>query len=173
MTAEGVLHSINVSTGGVPKRPLQDAVVRTGGLEGDRQREVLIHGGPSRAISLYSQELIESLQAEGHPVAAGSMGENLTVSGIDWTLMTPGVSVEVGEVILELTSHAGPCRHIGSSFLDRQFARVSEKVHPGWSRLYARVVREGTIRVGDRVRVVQPSAGRGGQGREDDPVVRR
>ena len=55
---------------------------------------------------------------------------------------------------LELTRHAGPCRNIAGSFSDGIFTRVAEKLHPGWSRFYARVLKEGTLRVGDRVRVV-------------------
>jgi MOSC domain-containing protein YiiM len=68
--------------------------------------------------------------------------------------MTPGRRVEVGEVEIELTAYAAPCRNIGGSFKDRRTGRVSQKAHPGWSRLYARVTREGTVRVGDPVRVV-------------------
>ena len=55
---------------------------RCDGLEGDRQRDLRFHGGPLRAVSLYSLELIEALQAEGHPIAPGAMGENLTMAGV-------------------------------------------------------------------------------------------
>ena len=42
------------------------------------------------------------------------------------------------------------------SFKDGEFARVSQKRHPGWSRVYARVLVEGTIRQGDPVRLLDP-----------------
>jgi MOSC domain-containing protein YiiM len=67
--------------------------------------------------------------------------------------MTPGREVEVGEVVLELTDYAAPCRNIVAAFHDRRMGRVSQKAHPGWSRLYARVAKEGTARVGDSVRL--------------------
>ena len=149
----GVVRSINVSDGGVPKRPRQTAVVRTTGVEGDRQRDLRFHGGPDRAVSLYSLDLIDALQAEGHPIDVGTIGENLTIAGIPWTAMVPGVRVDVGEVVLELTSYASPCRNIAGSFLDGQILRVSAKRHPGWSRVYARVLREGVIAVGDTVTI--------------------
>ena len=151
---DGLVHSINTSDGGVPKLPRTSVAVRRTGLEGDRQRDLEYHGGPDRAVSLFSLELIEALRAEGHPIAVGTIGENLTLSGLDWKTLAPGMRLETGEVALELMSHAAPCRKIAGSFSDRVFTRVAEKAHPGWSRFYARVLKEGTLRVGDRVRVV-------------------
>ncbi len=151
---EARLHSINVSDGGVPKLPRDGCAVRLGGLEGDRQRDLENHGGRERAVSLYSLELIEALRAEGHPIGPGTTGENLTLSGLPWTEVRPGTRLEVGEVLLEVASYAAPCQNIVASFRDARVVRVSEKVSPGWSRLYARVLKEGTLRVGDRVRML-------------------
>jgi MOSC domain-containing protein YiiM len=67
--------------------------------------------------------------------------------------MVPGAKLEVGEVQLELTSYAGPCNNLRPYFSDGEFVRVSQKVNPGWSRLYARVLREGTVSMGDEVRI--------------------
>ena len=147
----GTLVSINISKGGVPKRPLKSCWISENGLEGDRQRDLEYHGGPTRAVCLYSQDLIEALRAEGHPISAGSIGENFTVSGVPWGEMVPGARFDVGEVRIELTDYAVPCNNIAGSFASRRMVRVSQKVHPGWSRLYARVLKEGTVRVGDNV----------------------
>jgi MOSC domain-containing protein YiiM len=149
----GSLHSINVSNGGVPKLSRRVAAVRIGGVEADRQRDLRYHGGPTRAVCLYSLELIRALQAEGHAIEVGCIGENFTLSGVPWEKMVPGAKLEVGEVQLELSSYAGPCNNLRPYFSDGDFARVSQKVNPGWSRLYARVLREGTVRVGDAVRM--------------------
>ena len=145
------VHSINVSDGGVPKRPRRSAWVDANGVEGDRQRNLRVHGGPNRAVAIYSLELIESLQAEGHPIEPGTIGENLTFTGIDWSLMVPGARVTIGEVELELTAYAAPCTQIAGSFADGRMTRVSQKVHPGWSRLYAKVLHEGRIATGDKI----------------------
>jgi MOSC domain-containing protein YiiM len=75
----GRLHSINVSDGGVPKLPLAACFIGKLGLHGDRQRDLEHHGGPLRAVCLYSRDLIESLRQEGHPIIPGAIGENLTV----------------------------------------------------------------------------------------------
>ena len=147
----GTLVSINTSKGGVPKLPRPVCVITANGLEGDRQRDLEYHGGPLRAVCLYSQDLIAALQAEGHPIGAGTIGENLTVAGVSWSEMIPGATLDIGEVRIELTAYAAPCNKIAASFRDRRMGRVAQKAHPGWSRLYARVLKQGTVRVGDRV----------------------
>jgi MOSC domain-containing protein YiiM len=147
----GTVHSINTSKGGVPKLPQPEAAVTADGIVGDRQRDRRYHGGPLRAVSLYSLERIQALRAEGHPVDVGTMGENLTIAGLDWDDVGPGVRIAAGGVLLEVTKDAPPCKTIAASFRGGLFARASHKVHPGWSRFYARVLREGTVRVGDAV----------------------
>ncbi len=149
----GSVHAIHTSSGGVPKLPRESCAVRFGGLEGDWQTDRENHGGPDRAVSLYSLEVIEALRAEGHPIAPGTTGENLTLRGLDWAALRPGARLDIGEVRLEIVSYAAPCKTIIASFGDSRFVRVSQKVHPGWSRLYARVLREGTVTAGDRVEV--------------------
>lgn len=151
----GVVRAINVSNGGVPKMPRASCYIRTDGLEGDRQRDLRHHGGPDRAVCLYSLDLIQALQAEGHAITPGSIGENLTVSGVDWAKMVPGARVEIGTVVLQLTDYAAPCSNIAPSFQRRQYVRVNQKVHAGWSRLYARVLAEGTVSVGDPLRMAE------------------
>ncbi len=112
------------------------------------------HGGPERAVCLYSLERIRSLQAEGHPIDAGTAGENVTVKGIDWDTVGPGTRVRLGqEVLLEIVSFTDPCKTIRASFIDGRFVRIAQKLHPGWSRVYARVLSEGRIHVGDPVGV--------------------
>jgi MOSC domain-containing protein YiiM len=149
--------SINTSDGGVPKLPVSEGQVGVNGVAGDRQRDLRFHGGPNRAVCLYSLEVIHSLQAEGHPITVGSAGENLTLSGVDWDAMTPGRRVRVGAVLLELTKYAHPCSNLVPYFRDGEFTRISQKVHPGSGRLYARVLEEGVVRTGDPVDVLDAS----------------
>jgi MOSC domain-containing protein YiiM len=150
---------VNVNPdGGVPKFAVGQALVTTTGVAGDRQRDLEHHGGPERAVCLFSRELIEALRAEGHPIAPGTAGENLTVEGLDWPALAEDARLAVGEVVLQITRPAPPCNTIAASFIDGQFTRISHKKHPGWSRLYARVLREGVVREGDPVRVLPADA---------------
>jgi MOSC domain-containing protein YiiM len=153
------VYQINVSDGGVPKHPVLEALITKAGVEGDRQQNLNVHGGPDRAVCLYSQELIERLQDEGHSIDAGSSGENLTLAGLEWEKLQLGDRLQVGpQVQVEIMSYTSPCEKNAQWFRDRDFKRVSQKVNPGWSRFYARVLREGMVRPGDEV-VVKPENG--------------
>lgn len=151
--AVGRVVQVNLNPqGGVPKYAAPRAEVMFEGVLGDKQRDRRYHGGPLRAVSLYALERIDALRAEGHPIAPGSTGENLTISGLDWTLLQPGDRLQIGEwVELEITSYAAPCSNIEASFCNGEFKRIGQKTNPGWSRLYARVLSEGEVRPGDLV----------------------
>ena len=149
---KGEIMSINVSSGGVPKQPVRDVTVTAHGIDGDGHRDVDHHGGVERALCIFALERIEALVAEGHSIAPGSLGENLTVQGLDWDRVVPGGLFRIGEaVVIEITQYTTPCRNISAGFVGRNSARVSQKHRPGWSRVYARVLVAGTIRVGARV----------------------
>lgn len=100
-------------------------------------------------------ELIRALQAEGHPIGPGQIGENLTVEGLDWDVVAPGTRLLLGEdVLVEVTRYTSPCVNIRAAFTGGDYARVSQKRNPGASRVYARVLRTGAIRRGDPVRLL-------------------
>ena len=152
LNAVGRLESINTSWGGVPKTSVFEASITTNGLHGDFQNDRRYHGGPDRAVSLFSLDVIHTLQREGHPIAIGTAGENLTISGLDWHVLTPGREIQVGDAVrLLLTTYADPCENIRGSFIGAYSTRISQKVHPGSSRLYARVLASGIVRTGDLV----------------------
>jgi MOSC domain-containing protein YiiM len=153
----GRIEQVSISNGGVPKRAVPEGRITREGIAGDWQTNRKHHGGPDRAVCLLSAEVIAQLTAEGHPIHPGSTGENLTVSGLAWPALVPGVRLVAGEAELEIVSYAAPCKTIRESFAEGRFERLSQKVHPGESRVYARVLREGTVRPGDAVRLV-PSA---------------
>lgn len=152
-----VVVSLNVSPGGVPKLPVERARIHVGGMAGDWQRNRKFHGGPDRALCLFSLERIEAIAAEGHPIGVGTTGENVTVAGLEWERVVPGTRLRLGaEVVVEVTTYTKPCRTIQGSFRDRRTGRISQKTFPGWSRVYARVTTEGMVAVGDAVVLLDP-----------------
>jgi len=156
--AHGRIVQISVSPGGVPKLPVPSARVTELGLEGDLHRDMEHHGGPERALCLFALEQLRVLQAEGHSVSPGAIGENLTVEGLDWGRVTPGSRLELGAgVLIEVTRYTSPCFNIKKNFADGDISRVSQRRHPGSSRVYARVLRTGSISQGDTVRLVNPA----------------
>lgn len=151
----GQIHQISVSSGGVPKLPVAEAEVGDRGLADDDQADKRHHGHPEQALCVWSLEVIEALAAEGHPIAPGYAGENITVAGLDWNLVVPGTTLLIGDsVVAPVTFDATPCSKNAAWFLDRNFRRMSHDLHPGWSRMYTSVTVGGTIRVGDPVRLV-------------------
>ena len=148
------LHQISISKGGLPKLPIPKARVTKEGVEGDRHRNTELHGGPDRAVCVYALEVIEALRKEGHSIVPGAAGENLTIAGLDWKHVVPGTRISVGnEVKLEVLNYTAPCSQNACWFTDGDFSRISQKVHPGRSRVYARVLAEGVVRQGDEVQV--------------------
>lgn len=153
--AAGRIIQISVSSGGVPKRPVPSSRVTMMGLEGDTQRNRRLHGGPDRALCLFSYERIRALQAEGHPIAPGAIGENLTIAEIDWTEVRPGSCLRLGpEVAAQVTRFTSPCLNIAGAFCERAYSRVAQDRYPGDSRVYARILREGYLTTGDPVRLI-------------------
>ena len=147
----GLIHSINISRGGVPKLPVDTSTITSNGIEGDSQNDLKFHGGIDKAVCIYSLDLIKALNLEGHNIFTGSTGENLTIEGLDWGKLKSGVKLILGDALIELTKEATPCKTISSSFISGDFSRISGSKYPGWSRWYASVIKEGTIRVGDEV----------------------
>jgi MOSC domain-containing protein YiiM len=152
VTLRGTIHSIQVSGGGVPKLPIEEVTVARSGLAGDGHAKPEIHGGPDRAVSLFALERIEALACEGHPIAPGSTGENVTTAGLDWAHVRPGTALRLGaQVVIRVTGYAAPCRTIRASFRDGRFGRLNQITAPGWSRLYAEVIEPGVMRRGDAI----------------------
>jgi MOSC domain-containing protein YiiM len=152
---------ISMSAGGVPNRAVPAARVTTLGLEGDVQRNQRLHGGPERALCLFSLERIRALQAQGHPISPGSIGENLTVEGLQWSADTPGTILRLGaEVVVQFISYTALCPNIASPFRDRDQARVSQTRCPGQSRVYGRVLNEGELAGSDPAQILSPDEAR-------------
>ena len=149
----GSVVGLHRSGGGAPKQPVDDVTVDVGGVLGDVQATRNHHGRPWQALCLFSADVVDALRAEGHPIAPGTVGENVLISGVDWSRMRGGLTLEIGGVRCTTSSPADPCRNIGASFVGADHRRIDHELHPGWSRWYASVVRDGPIRVGDTVTV--------------------
>src|SRR6476660_1716778 len=156
---DGRVLQVNVSPGGVPKNPVDRAWVREQGLDGDAHEHRYVHGGPHRAVSLLGIEAIERVQADGHPIEPGSVGENLTTTGIELSTLPIGTRLTIGSgagPVLELSGAAGPCDVIKGSFLHGKSGRISILTHPSDSRMYARVLVEGEVCTDDPITVSPP-----------------
>lgn len=153
---KGTIVQVSMTTGGLPRRAVAAARVGPLGLEGDVQRNRRFHGGPLRAVCLYSVEQLARLAAEGHAIGPGDLGENLTTRGLALEALAPGARLRAGSALLEITGAVPPCRTIARFFVDGRFGRAGGRAHPGEARLYARVIEPGSVAPGDPIEPVEP-----------------
>ncbi|RMG46598.1 MAG: MOSC domain-containing protein [Acidobacteria bacterium] len=145
MSGKGELVSINISPArGTEKRPVSEAVVDLRGIRGDA------HAGEwHRQVSLLAYESIEAFGSEaGRSFAEGDFAENLTVRGLDLSGVRPGDRIAAGTALLEVTQIGKRCHGHGCAV----FRRVGRCVMPR-EGIFCRVLRPGTIRVGDPVAI--------------------
>ncbi len=152
-TGSGTVAQLNVSGGGVPKRPVDRVTVSWKGLEGDRQKYRLHHGRPWQALCLWSGEVIDEFAADGHPIAPSAAGENVTIRGLDWSTVRTGVRFRIGAVLAEASLWALPCKTNARWFLGGDFGVMHHDRGPV-SRMYATVIEPGEIAAGDAVHLV-------------------
>lgn len=142
--------SINISKGGIPKRPVPQAAVHTGGLQGDGHNHAK-HYRPAQAVSLQDMETLQELTAEGFPLSPGMTGENVNVCGVGVNALPVGSRlIFSGGVEIEITRKRPPCY-----VLDAIDPRL-KKVILGRCGAYARVIREGVIDNGEDITITVP-----------------
>ena len=158
----GAILQINISPGGVPKRPIPEAIVTTEGIRGDSWAHPDIHGGPNQALLLITSEGIDELVAQGFPLFPGALGENLTTRGLDRRQFRAGQRFRSGDVFFEITKRRSPCATLNvygagiqQAIFDLQM-KANDPTSPRWglSGFYARVLRAGIIRPGDPISLV-------------------
>ncbi len=154
VTALGRVTQLSASGGGVPKLPIASADIDYRGVVGDVQRTRVHHGRPWQALCLYADEVIDQLRAEGHPINRGSVGENITVAGLDWSQIRPGVRLRIGGVLALVQAYAEPCATNAAFFVGGDFQRMNRDRGPV-SRVYATVLEPGRIVTGDEV-ILEP-----------------
>jgi MOSC domain-containing protein YiiM len=148
----GVVDSINVAGGGVPRRLVRRATVTLDGLDGGRPRDHKHPQRPFEAVRVWSSEVIEELAAAGHLVVPGSAGENLTLTGLPWASLRPGARLRFGGgVLVELSFDVVPRRNEAQWFFDGDYSRISYRANPERVRWYGWVREGGEVQSGDEV----------------------
>ena len=128
---------------GTQKKNIESAVfVENWGIEGDAHA-----GNWHRQISLLSEETIVAFKARGAEVTDGAFGENLVVSGYDFTKFPVGTRFTCKDVVLELTQIGKECHH-GCEI----FQKMGECIMPT-NGVFAKVLHGGKISVGDEFHV--------------------
>ncbi len=114
-----------------------------------------------RQVHLVASELHEELRASGFEVPFGAFGENLTTTGLDLGALPVGSTLRLGDdVLIVLTGFRDPCSQI-DKYQEGLRAAVSFKPETGpqlfRNGVMSMVVRGGTVRVGDTIKVALPA----------------
>ncbi|WP_028240124.1 MOSC domain-containing protein [Stutzerimonas azotifigens] len=142
------------------------------GVEGDAHRgrtvrhRSRVKRDPSapnlRQVHLLHNELVEQLQAAGFRVGPGTMGENITTTGIDLLALPTGAVLAIGpQVRLEVTGLRNPCAQLDGYQPGLTAAVLDRDAHGNLVRKAGimSVVRQGgTVRPGDAILVRYPDA---------------
>ena len=137
---------------GIFKSPVEGRVaVRTLNLEGDRQADLSVHGGPDKAVYGYPVEHYGSWGDElpGVALPPGSFGENLTTEGLLESELRIGDRFRVGSAVLRVTQPRMPCFKLAVKF--RRDDMVKRFLASGRSGFYFAVDEEGEVAAGDAI----------------------
>ena len=133
----------------MPKLPVRRARVTRDGVDGDWQRNRKYHGGPNRAVCIFSEELYDWLRDKGIDLKNGSVGENFTTRGLDLNALNKGDRLRVGMCLIEITDVRVPCSNLKKWDVDLPELIVG---HSGW---VAKVVEDGEVKPGDAIETVR------------------
>lgn len=135
---------------GVSKKPIDEGLFKEDyGLVGDAHAAADTH----RQVSLLALASIEKMRRLGLELSTGDFAENLTVEGLDLVSLPIGTRLAVGKgVILEVTQIGKEC-HTGCAIL----RQVGKCVMPK-EGIFARVIKGGLVKAGDKLKVVKNKA---------------
>ena len=155
-TVIGTLRNGEEIVSGIAKRPVGAGSLRLGALnlEGDRQADLSVHGGPDKAVYAYPVEHLPQWNSElGTAFGPGTFGENMTTEGMLEDEVRIGDVWAWGDARLRVVQPRSPCYKLaaitGRPDIGKRLVRSGRT---GW---YLRVLNQGTVPVEGTIRVVE------------------
>ena len=146
-----------VSTG-IFKEPVAGRVMlRTLNLDGDRQADLSVHGGPSKAVYAYPSEHYDYWRKElpGMKLPWGMFGENFTTAGLFESELNIGDKFRIGSAMAMVTEPRMPCYKLAIRF--GRSDMVKRFLASGRSGFYLAVLQEGEVGAGDPIELIEKS----------------
>jgi MOSC domain-containing protein YiiM len=144
-----------VVTTGIFKAPVDGRVlVRTLNLDGDRQADLSVHGGPNKAIYAYPSEHYDFWRSElpGMELLWGMFGENFTTEGLLEQAVNIGDQFRLGSAVAMVTQPRVPCYKLAAKFGREDI--IKRFLASGRSGFYLKVVQEGEVGAGDLIELM-------------------
>ena len=142
------------------KAPVEGAVrVRQTNIDGDRQADLVKHGGPRRVVYMYPSEHYDYWRGQlpGIDLPWGAFGESLTIEGLLEGDVRVGDRFQVGSTELVVTRPRKPCFKLAIRLGQRDM--VARFRASGRSGFYLSVAREGELRAGDAIARLEHGSG--------------
>ncbi len=149
-----VWHEQPVSTG-IFKQPVDGKVMlRTLNLDGDRQADLTVHGGPTKAVYAYPAEHYDFWRRELPEMTLpwGMFGENFTVEGFEEATLNIGDKFRVGEAEVMVTEPRMPCYKLGIKFGRSDI--LKRFLQSGRTGFYFSVLKQGMVGAGDEIELI-------------------
>jgi len=146
-----------VSTG-IFKNPVAGRVMlRTLNLEGDRQADLSVHGGPSKAVYVYPSEHYDYWKRELPEMKLpwGMFGENFTTAGLIESEINIGDKFRVGSAAVMVTEPRMPCYKLAIRFGRADI--IKRFLASGRTGFYLAVRQEGEVGAGDSIELIEKS----------------
>jgi MOSC domain-containing protein YiiM len=137
---------------GIFKEPVEGPVMmRRLNLDGDRQADLTVHGGPAKAVYAYPSEHypLWEIELPGTALPWGMFGENLTTEGMIEDEIHIGDKYKIGEALVAVTQPRTPCYKLALKFQRDDI--LQRMLTNGRSGFYLAVVQQGVVQSGDAI----------------------
>jgi MOSC domain-containing protein YiiM len=144
----------SVSTG-IYKTPVESRrMLRALNLDGDRQADLTVHGGRTKAVYVYPAEHYGFWRGElpGVELPWGMFGENFTTEGLDESNVNIGDRFRIGAAEVSVTEPRMPCYKLGIKF--GRMDILKRFLASGRTGFYFSVEREGEVGAGDEIELI-------------------
>lgn len=135
---------------GIFKSPVPGRVMlRSTNLDGDRQADLSVHGGPNKAAYAYPSEHYQywAKQFPGRELSWGAFGENFTTEGLLESSVSIGNRYRIGSAVVMVRTPRVPCFKLAAKFQSDEI--IEQFLRSGRSGFYFSVVEEGEVSAGD------------------------
>jgi len=143
-------------TSGIYKTPVSGRVhLASENLSGDAQADLTVHGGPDKAVCVYSVDHYPHWREElGEPECGpGWFGENFSVEGQQEAAVCVGDAYRVGTAVVQISQPRAPCSKLGRRWNRLDMPKVV--IASGRTGWYLRVLEEGHVECGDTLTLVE------------------
>jgi MOSC domain-containing protein YiiM len=149
----------NVNTGIFKKQVSGRLALRTLNLDGDRQADLTVHGGPYKAVYAYPSEHYQYWQGEfpGTDLPWGMFGENFTTDGLGEDDLHIGDRFRIGSATVMVRQPRMPCYKLPVKFQRDDI--IQRFLVSGRSGFYFSVEQEGEVGAGDSIELLSQNQG--------------